>query len=183
MRDPAFDPNNPDDTGKSPRRHRRQDARARRRPTRPVPRYGEAGDGRFECTGRRRSGTNLSMRHPQLLRRAPAQAFVNVRKETIASLEENLRVANERFKAGTAVQTDVLNLEVQLAQAREDLKNSCAEQVAPTSRSPRSTRRSARTLFLKVPSPKRKGMTSLPRRSHRMRIRWRTGRNSKPSHG
>jgi outer membrane protein TolC len=50
-----------------------------------------------------------------------AQAFVKVQEETVASLEENLRVANERFKAGTAVQTDVLNLEVKLAQAREDL--------------------------------------------------------------
>ncbi len=50
-----------------------------------------------------------------------AQAFAKVQKETVANLEENLRVANERFKAGTTVQTDVLNLEVQLAQAREDL--------------------------------------------------------------
>ena len=50
-----------------------------------------------------------------------AQAFVKVQEETVASLEENLRVANERFKAGTAIQTDGLNLEVKLAQAREDL--------------------------------------------------------------
>ena len=50
-----------------------------------------------------------------------AQAFVKVQEETVASLDENLRVANERFKAGSAVQTDVLNLEVKLAQAREDM--------------------------------------------------------------
>ena len=50
-----------------------------------------------------------------------AQSFVKVQEETVASLEENLRVARERFKAGSVVQTDVLNLEVQLAQAREDL--------------------------------------------------------------
>jgi outer membrane protein len=50
-----------------------------------------------------------------------AQAFVKVQEETAGSLEENLRVANERFKAGSVVQTDVLNLEVKLAQAREDL--------------------------------------------------------------
>ena len=36
-------------------------------------------------------------------------------------LEESLRVARERFEAGSAVKTDVLNLEVQAAQAREDL--------------------------------------------------------------
>jgi outer membrane protein len=50
-----------------------------------------------------------------------AQAFVQVQEESISSLEENLRVAKERYKAGSAVKTDVLNLEVKLAQAREDL--------------------------------------------------------------
>ena len=80
-----------------------------------------------------------------------AQAFVKVQEETVASLEENLRVANERFKAGTAVQTDVLNLEVKLAQAREDLiraRNGAqlADRRAqhghrPGPRSPRSPRR------------------------------------------
>ena len=50
-----------------------------------------------------------------------AQDFVEVQKESVTSLGENLRIANERFKAGSAVKTDVLNLEVKLAQAREDL--------------------------------------------------------------
>lgn len=50
-----------------------------------------------------------------------AQAFVKVQEETISSLAENLRVARERYNAGSAVKTDVLNLEVRLAQAREDL--------------------------------------------------------------
>jgi outer membrane protein TolC len=49
-----------------------------------------------------------------------AQSFVAVQKESVATLEESLRVANARFKAGSAVKTDVLNLEVKLAQARED---------------------------------------------------------------
>jgi outer membrane protein TolC len=49
------------------------------------------------------------------------QDLVNVQQETVASLEENLRVATERYRAGSAVKTDVLNLEVRLAQAREDL--------------------------------------------------------------
>lgn len=48
------------------------------------------------------------------------QAFAEVQAEAAHTLEESLRVANERFKAGSAVPTDVLNLEVQLAQARED---------------------------------------------------------------
>ena len=50
-----------------------------------------------------------------------AQSFVKVQKETVESLEESLRIANERFKAGSAVKTDVLNLEVKLAQAQQDL--------------------------------------------------------------
>lgn len=50
-----------------------------------------------------------------------ASAFVMVREESIKTLEESLRVSNERLKAGGAVKTDSLNLEVQLAQAKEDL--------------------------------------------------------------
>jgi outer membrane protein TolC len=49
-----------------------------------------------------------------------AQAFVGVAEETVSSLEENLRVARARFENGAAVKTDVLNLEVRLAEARED---------------------------------------------------------------
>jgi len=50
-----------------------------------------------------------------------AAAFVDVRRETIASLEENLRVAREKYEAGSALKTDVLNLDVQLAEAKENL--------------------------------------------------------------
>jgi outer membrane protein TolC len=50
-----------------------------------------------------------------------ARAFVTVREESVRSIMESLRVATERFKAGGTLKTDVLNLEVQLSQAREDL--------------------------------------------------------------
>jgi len=50
-----------------------------------------------------------------------AQAFVAVQTAALASLEESLRVARERFASGSAVKTDVLNLDVQTAQARENL--------------------------------------------------------------
>ena len=50
-----------------------------------------------------------------------AQAFIQVLTETVGSLTESLRVAQERVKAGAAIKTDVLNLEVKLAQARQDL--------------------------------------------------------------
>jgi outer membrane protein TolC len=50
-----------------------------------------------------------------------AAAFVAVREESVQTFEESLRVAGERLNAGGAVKTDVLNLEVQLAQAKDDL--------------------------------------------------------------
>lgn len=50
-----------------------------------------------------------------------AAAFVGVREESIQTLSESLRVANERLRAGGTIKTDVLNIEVQLAQAHEDL--------------------------------------------------------------
>ncbi len=50
-----------------------------------------------------------------------AGAFVTVQEESVKTLEESLRVANERVRAGSAVKTDVLNLEVQLAQTEENL--------------------------------------------------------------
>ncbi len=49
------------------------------------------------------------------------RAFVRIQEETIRSLTESLRVARERNQAGSAMKTDVLNLEVQLSQAREEL--------------------------------------------------------------
>ncbi|MEI6970726.1 MAG: TolC family protein [bacterium] len=50
-----------------------------------------------------------------------ADAFVAVQEEAASALEEGLRVAYERLKAGGSIGTDVLNLEVQVAQARDDL--------------------------------------------------------------
>lgn len=50
-----------------------------------------------------------------------AGALMRVQEEQVASLEENLRVARERFDNGSVVKTDVLNLEVRLAEAHEDL--------------------------------------------------------------
>lgn len=49
------------------------------------------------------------------------RAFIVVQEEAVKSLSENLRVATERNQAGSALKTDVLNLDVQLSQAREEL--------------------------------------------------------------
>lgn len=50
-----------------------------------------------------------------------ARAFVQVQEEAEKSITEALRVATERHKAGSAMKTDVLNLNVQLSQTHEDL--------------------------------------------------------------
>jgi len=49
------------------------------------------------------------------------RSFVAVQEEAVKSLSESLRVATERNLAGSAMKTDVLNLDVQLSQAREEL--------------------------------------------------------------
>ena len=121
MRDPAFDPNHPADT---------ENFRAGIGAKMLVLDGGQRGLNRDMA----KLGTDISKAQEEAIRNEliyqvtrgyygvlQAQAFIKVQEETIQSLEENLRVANERVKAGTAVQTDVLNLEVQLAQAREDL--------------------------------------------------------------
>jgi outer membrane protein TolC len=50
-----------------------------------------------------------------------AQAFVAVQDELLASLTESRRVAQTRVEAGAAVRSDVLSLDVRIAQAQEDL--------------------------------------------------------------
>ncbi len=50
-----------------------------------------------------------------------ARDFTMVREESLKSLTETLRVATERHKAGAALKTDVLNTEVAVSQAQEDL--------------------------------------------------------------
>ena len=50
-----------------------------------------------------------------------AAAYVTVQEEAVQTLTESLRVAKERLQAGGVVKTDVLNLDVQLAQANDEL--------------------------------------------------------------
>lgn len=50
-----------------------------------------------------------------------AAAMVTLREDTVRSIEENLRVARVRYDAGSALKSDVLNLEVQTAEARDEL--------------------------------------------------------------
>jgi len=50
-----------------------------------------------------------------------ARDFVAIQAAAIKSITESLRIAGERNKAGGAMKTDVLNLEVTLSQSHEDL--------------------------------------------------------------
>lgn len=50
-----------------------------------------------------------------------ARAFVRAAEAAVNAFEQNLDVARKRFNAGTLLRADVLDLEVRLAQAREDL--------------------------------------------------------------
>ncbi len=120
MADPAFDLNTPDDTGNIRfsigAKYRLYDgARG--------PRTAAAGRGVQLAALRYQAACNLLIHevtrgYYQVLQ---AQAFVAIQTAALTSLEESLRVARARFDSGSAVMTDVLNLEVQTAQARENV--------------------------------------------------------------
>jgi len=50
-----------------------------------------------------------------------AQELVKVQRDAVAQVEAQLALANARFKAGTAVLSDVLSVEVRLAEVQEEL--------------------------------------------------------------
>jgi len=53
-----------------------------------------------------------------------AREFVSIAEESVASVAEQLRVMRVKFKAGGALKSDLLSLEVRLAQAREEVVRS-----------------------------------------------------------
>lgn len=119
MTDPSFDPNNPDDT-----QNIRLSLSARYRVY-----SGQRGQRvRMSELGHDAAEDQLWAIRNDLVYQVTrgyysilqAAALTEVQDRNVASLEESLRVAGERFAAGSAIKTDVLNLEVNLAQARED---------------------------------------------------------------
>lgn len=121
MADPAFDPNEPEDTDNvrltAGVKYTLYDS-GRRALDRAM-----AGRGVEAASAGRRLAQNeliyqVTRGYYGVLQ---AQAFVGVHQEAVGSIEESLRVARERFDAGSAVRSDVLNLEVKLAQSNEDL--------------------------------------------------------------
>ena len=120
MMDPAFDPNNPDDTD-----NYRASLGAQwrlfdlqRDAGKNMARFGAQASQEAYNAARNQLVHEITRGFYGVLQ---ARAFAAVQEKSIASIEESLRVAQERFAAGGAVKTDVLNLETQLAQANEDL--------------------------------------------------------------
>lgn len=120
MMDPAFDPNNPDDTD-----NLRASLGAQwrlfdlqRDAGKNMARFGAQASREAYNAARNQLVHEITRGFYGVLQ---ARAFAAVQEKSITSIEESLRVAQERFAAGGAVKTDVLNLETQLAQANEDL--------------------------------------------------------------
>lgn len=120
MMDPAFDPNEPEDAenvrgsvGVQWRLFDRQ-----RDAGKNMARYGAEASAQALAAARNQLVHEVTRGFYGLLQ---AQAFAKVQEKSAESIEESLRIARERFEAGSVVKTDVLNLETQLAQANEDL--------------------------------------------------------------
>ena len=120
MMDPAFNPNEPDDTdnlrGSLTAQWRLFDLQ--RDAGKRMARYGAQASAEGLAAARNQLVHEITRGFYGVLQ---AKAFSDVQAQSVASIEESLRISQERFKAGSSVRTDVLNLETQLAQAREDL--------------------------------------------------------------
>ena len=120
MRDPAFDPNAPDDTANAQLalnlQYQLYDAA--RSPRQQAARLQQNLSYENQAAARNALIHAVTQGYYQVLQ---AQAFATVQTAAQASFAESLRIAEERYASGAAVRTDVLNLEVQLAQANENL--------------------------------------------------------------
>ncbi|MDD2520824.1 MAG: TolC family protein, partial [Kiritimatiellae bacterium] len=110
MMDPAFDPNDPDDTdnlrlsvGAQWRLFDRQ-----RDAGRHMARFGAEASAEALAAARNQLIHEITRGFHGVLQ---AKAFADVQAESVQSIEESLRIARARFDAGSAVRTDVLNLE------------------------------------------------------------------------
>ncbi len=120
MGSPAFDPNNPADTGNlrlsASARWRLYDFGQRRNAAAAA--SAGAGSADFmQRAVRNELVHEVTRAYNSVLQ---AMAMARVQEQSIKSLQESLRFANERLAAGAAVRADVLNIEVQLAQAQEE---------------------------------------------------------------
>lgn len=121
MRDPAFDPNDPGDT-----RNLNASIGAQYR----LFDGGRRGlDHAMAELGASVADENLNAIRNELVHQIArayygamkAKTFISVMEESVQTAAESLRIARERYLAGAALETDVLNLEVQKSQSSEDL--------------------------------------------------------------
>ena len=120
MMDPAFNPNDPDDTDNL-RLSLGAQWRLFDRPRdagKHMARFGAEASAEALAAARNQLIHEITRGFYGVLQ---ARAFADVQAESVTSIGESLRIARARFEAGSAVRTDVLNLETQLAQANEDL--------------------------------------------------------------
>lgn len=120
MQDPTFDPNEPDDWGNLRTslglQYRLLDAtRSGQQAAASALQQAAA---QHEHAARNELVHTVTRSYYHVLQ---AQVQAQVREAALRSLEESLRVALERFNSGATLKTDVLNLEVQVAQAEENL--------------------------------------------------------------
>jgi len=76
-----------------------------------------------EALGQMKDGVAVEVRQ-SLLRLKSAREEIPVSREAVAQAEENLRVTEERFKEGIALNADVLDAEIALLRARTTLTQS-----------------------------------------------------------
>jgi outer membrane protein len=121
MRSPAFDPNTPDDTDNINTsigfKYRLFDFGSRRVD------YEMAKQG-VSVAGQQQRALQNELIHrvtTYFYGARQARAFVTVQEKSVESFNEIIRVARARYRAGTTVKSDVLNLEVKLAEASENL--------------------------------------------------------------
>ncbi len=120
MSDPAFDPNQPDDTENIQMSLGIQYSlfNRSRGPQRQTARLHTAWEQENLSANRNALVHAVTQGYYQVLE---AQAFARVQDAAQKSFAESLRIATERYESGAVVRTDVLNLEVQLAQANENV--------------------------------------------------------------
>ncbi len=89
-----------------------------------------------------------------------AKAFIDIARESVATVESQLRVMNVRYRAGGALKSDLLSLEVRLAEARQAVVDSenqyrialtALSNVMGVSPEPPIRPREARVLTVRVP--------------------------------
>lgn len=121
MSSPDFDPNNPDDT-ENINLYARLEYRLYDGGQRSLGR--DSANAMLSASSARRDAINNELTYKiveSYLVALKARELSAVQRQTIESLNESLRIAKKRTDAGTAIRTDVLNLNVRIAEQQQAL--------------------------------------------------------------